>query len=167
MSIKHEMICLSRLKLHSKMPYLKFLIEFGSESYDYYKYSIKKSNKLFIYTFNSDIKAIVGISDTISIVQSINRPCWCICKVQFICCTYDSLLYTILKDIDMYAISHKQSQIHITHVTEHQSIFIDNNYYPIEYDICTHCRMNHNLNIQHDYIKDVENDSTRILFINK
>lgn len=148
------------------MPYLKFLIEFGSESYNYYKYSIKKSNKLFIYTFNSDIKAIVGISDKISIVQSINRPFWYICKVQFIYCTCDTLLYTILKDIDVYASNHKQSQIHITHVTTQPSIFIDNNYYPVEYDICMYCHMIHNLNVHHDYMKDVDNDITRIVFIN-
>jgi hypothetical protein len=157
MSINYEMICLSRLKFHSKLPYLKFLIKYGSESYQYYKHSIKKSKRLFIYTFNSDITAIIGISDTISIVQSIDRPSWCICKIQFIYCTSESLLYTILKDIDIYANNHNQSQIHITHVTAHQSILINNNYYPDEYDICMYCHMFHNLNVQHDYMKDVVN----------
>ena len=163
MSIKYEMICLSRLKFHSKLPYLKFLTEFGVDSYHYYKYSIKKSNKLFIYTYNSDIKAVVGISDTVSIVQSIDRPSWRVCKVQFVCCISDALLYTILKDIDIYAIKHNQTQIHITHVTVHQSILINNNYYPVEYDMCMYCRIIHNLNIHHDYMKDVANNSNSIL----
>ena len=168
MSTNYEMICLSRLKSQSKLVYLDFLTMYGTESYHFYKQRLKKTTKIFIYTIRSSIVSIVGISDTISIVQSVQKPSWCICKVQFLFCNNMSSLYDMLKDIDMYAINHGQSQIIMSHMTLYHPILVEHNYYPVEWDVCIYCHLYRNLNVHHDYIKNItNNDTTRIICTNR
>jgi hypothetical protein len=148
--------------------YLDILLKYGSESAHYYKQHMKKSNKLFIYQINSDIKAIVGLSDTIAIVKSVHRPSWCICRIQFLWCCDDVLFHTILRDIDTYAANHGQSQIYISHVITYPSILTENGYYRMEYDSCTYCQQIGMTRIYHDYMKDVTaNDTIRIVYNKK
>ena len=116
MSEKYNVVLIQNLKGHSRKQYLDFLLKHGSESYHFYKYALKLSKRLFLYTDKQDgtIKGIAGFSEGIIIFKSLHEPSSCFTHLRLTYCINNDLYKQIINDITVYSFKKRKRHIFIS-----------------------------------------------------
>lgn len=152
-----DRIYIRRLKGNDRKQYLDFMINNGYDTKHFYKYALYKSKKMFIYK-SKDTDSIIGIIawiDNININKYIATPNWFILNVNLVYAIDADIFHIILNDITEYSLQHGQYQIHFTHLTKYSDILCSNHYIISKYDECIYCCIYKDLDIYHNYCKDI------------